>query len=70
MLDVENNGAGGHELERAVGERNAVGAGRVAPVGVPDPELVEGPKRPSISPIWSVAVLTDDGATDGAMVRF
>ena len=45
MLELEQDGAGGRGVQRAGGERNAVAAGRVAPVGVADPELVEGPKR-------------------------
>ena len=45
MLELEHDGAGGRGVERAGGERNAVAAGRGAPVGVADPELVEVPRR-------------------------
>jgi transposase-like protein len=45
MLDVEQDGADGRGVERAVGEQNGAPVGRAAPAGVPDPELVEGPKR-------------------------
>jgi transposase len=45
MLELEQDGAGGRGVERAEGERNAAATGRAAPVGVPDPELVEVPRR-------------------------
>jgi hypothetical protein len=46
MSLMESNGApGAREAERSVGERSEASAGRVAPAGVPDPELVERPKR-------------------------
>ncbi len=35
MLDMENNGAEGRGVRRAVGERNAVAGGRAAPAGGP-----------------------------------
>ena len=38
-------GAGGRGVERAGGERNGAATGRAASVGVPDPELVEVPRR-------------------------
>jgi len=45
MLDMEHDGAAGSGVERAVGERNGVGGGRAASVGVPDPELAAVAKR-------------------------
>jgi hypothetical protein len=45
MLEMEDNGAGDHGVEGAVGDRNGGVAGRAASVGVPDPELVEQAKR-------------------------
>jgi len=43
MTLMENDGD--REAKRAVGERSEAVAGRAAPVGVPDPELVERPPR-------------------------
>jgi len=45
MLELDNNDGGGRGVQRAVGERNGVAAGRGASVGVADPELVEVPRR-------------------------
>ena len=45
MLELEQDGAGGRAAERAGGERNGVAAGRGAPAGALDPELVEVPRR-------------------------
>jgi len=59
MLDVESSGAGGREVERAVGERNAVDAGHAAPAGVPDPELVEGPKRRRFTAEYKLRILRE-----------
>ncbi len=59
MLDVENNGAGGREVERAVGERNAVAAGRATPAGVPGPELVEHAKRRRFTAEYKLRVLRE-----------
>jgi transposase-like protein len=58
MLDVEN-GAGGREVERAVGERNERTAGRAARTGVPDPELIEGPKRRRFSAEYKLRILRE-----------
>jgi transposase-like protein len=74
MLDMENSGAGGREVERAVGEHNAVAAGRPAPAGVPDPELVEGPKRRRFTAEYKLRVLREAGACTrpgevGALLR-
>jgi transposase len=74
MLELENDGAGGHEVERAGGERNGVAAGRVAPAGVPDPELVEGPKRRRFSAEYKLRILREAEACTrpgeiGALLR-
>src|SRR6266566_902280 len=61
MSDMENNGAGGLEVERAVGERNGGATERDGDVraGVPDPELVEGPKRRRFSAEYKLRVLRE-----------
>jgi transposase len=74
MLDMENNGAGGREVERAVGERSEAATGRVARAGVPDPELVEGPKRRRFSAEYKLAILREADACTrpgeiGALLR-
>ncbi len=74
MSLMEKNGAGGRGAERAVGERSAVAAGRAAPVGVPDPELVERPKRRRFTAEYKLRVLREaDGCTRageiGALLR-
>lgn len=73
MLDMEN-GADGREVERAVGERNREAVARVAPAGVPDPELVEGPKRRRFSAEYKLRILREaDACTQpgeiGALLR-
>jgi transposase len=62
MLDMESNGAGGSEVERAVGEQSEAAAGRAAPTEVPDPELVKGPKRRRFSPEYKLRVLREADA--------
>jgi transposase-like protein len=64
MLEMEHDGAGNHGVEGAVGERNGVVAGRAAPGGVPDPELVEGAKRRRFTAEYKLAVLRE---ADGCM---
>ena len=69
-----SNGAGGHEAERAVGERSAVAAGRAAPKGAPDPELVERPKRRRFSAEYKLRILREADACTrpgevGALLR-
>jgi transposase-like protein len=39
------NGASGRGAERAVGERSGEAAGRLEAAGIPDPELLERPRR-------------------------
>jgi transposase len=62
MLDMESNGAGGSEVERAVGEQSKAAAGRAAPTGVADPELVKGPKRRRFSAEYKLRVLREADA--------
>src|SRR5438128_12278314 len=57
MLDMEHDGAGGRGAERAVGERSGAAAGRAAPAGVADPELVERPARRRFSAEYKLRVL-------------
>ncbi len=59
MLEMENDGAGGRGVERAVGERNGGTAGRAAPVGVSDPELVEQPKRRRFTAEYKLRILRE-----------
>ena len=59
MLDMENDGAGGRVVERAVGERNGGAAGRSAPEGVPDPELVDRPVRRRFSAEYKLRILRE-----------
>jgi transposase len=66
MLDVEHSGAGGHGVERAVGERNGVASGRSAPVVVPDPELVQGAKRRRFTAEYKLAVLREADGCSGS----
>jgi transposase-like protein len=59
---MENNGAGGRGAERAVGERSAAVAWRAAPAGVPDPELVERPKRRRFSAEYKLRIVREADA--------
>src|ERR1039458_10205691 len=59
MSDMENNGAGGREVERAVGEGSEAATGRIAPAGVPDPELVEHAKRRRFGAEYKLRVLRE-----------
>ncbi len=74
MSLMEKNGAGAREAERAVGERSEAGAERVAPAGVPDPELVEQPKRRRFTAEYKLRILREaDACTKqgevGALLR-
>ena len=62
MLQKELNGAVGHSLERAVGERRRVADGRTSREGVPDPELVERPLRRRFAAEYKVRVLREADA--------
>ena len=72
--DVRGNGAGGPGAQRAVGERSAVAAGRVAPAAPPDPEFVERHQRRRFSAAYKLRVLHEaDGLSRpseiGALLR-
>jgi transposase len=74
MSLIENNGAGGREAQRAVGERSEAAAGRAAAKGVPDPELVERPKRRRFTAEYKLRVLREADACSesgevGALLR-
>jgi transposase len=74
MLEMSSNGAGGRGAERAVGERSAAAAGRSAPAGVPDPELVERPSRRRFSAEYKLRILHEADACTrpgevGALLR-
>jgi transposase len=74
MLEMSSNGAGGREVERAVGERSGAAAGRAAPAGVPDPELVERPSRRRFTAEYKLRVLREADACSrpgevGALLR-
>jgi transposase-like protein len=74
MSSKEMNGAGGREAERAVGERSEAAAGRAAPAGVPDPELVERPVRRRFSAEYKLRVVREADACSrpgevGALLR-
>lgn len=73
MSEKELNGAVAGSLERAVGERKRT-CGRVAPAGVPDPELVERPVRRRFSAEYKLRVLREADACTrpgevGALLR-
>jgi transposase len=63
-LGMNDGGAGGRGVERAVGERNGATAGSGVSVGVPDPELVQSAKRRRFTAEYKLAVLREaDGCT-------
>jgi hypothetical protein len=64
MLETTRNGAGAageaaasREDQRAGGELGFVAGGRAAPVGVPDPELVEQAKRRKFTAKYKLEIL-------------
>src|SRR5688572_17886822 len=74
MSEKELNGSVGGSLERAGGERKRTADGRDAPSGVPDPELVERPRRRRFSAEYKLRVLRDAEACSrpgeiGALLR-
>jgi transposase len=74
MSLMEPNGDGGRGAERAVGERSEAPAVCAAPEGVPDPELVERPKRRRYSAEYKLRILREAEACSrpgevGALLR-
>jgi len=72
--DVQGNGAGGRGAQRAVGERSAGAAGGAAPAAIPDPELIERPRRRRFSAEYKLRILREvDGLARpgeiGALLR-
>ncbi len=66
MLETSTNGAGGaeavaagHEDRGGVAELGFVASGRAAPVGVPDPELVEQAKRRTFTAGYKARILAE-----------
>jgi len=59
MSELEHGGAGGRVVERAGGERNGAAAGRGAPEGVPDPELVEVARRRRFSAEYKLRIVRE-----------
>jgi transposase len=57
MSEMELNGAAIGSLERAGGERKRTDRGRAAPAGVPDPELVERPRRRRFTAEYKLQIL-------------
>jgi transposase-like protein len=71
MLEIEREGAAGRFAERAVGERSEAAG---APAGVPDPELVERPRRRTFSAEYKLEILREAEACTqpgeiGALLR-
>jgi hypothetical protein len=64
MLGMNDGGAGGRGVERAVGERYGATAGSDVPAGVPDPELVQSAKRRRFTAEYKLGVLSEaDGCS-------
>src|SRR5680860_813116 len=71
---AEGNGAAGPGAQRAVGERSAGAGAGAAPTGVPNPELVERPRRRRFTAEYKLVILREtDGLTGpgeiGALLR-
>jgi len=62
MSENEINGAAIGSLERAVGERKRIDRVRAARAGVPDPELVERPRRRRFTAEYKLRVLREADA--------
>ncbi len=74
MMLIETTGAGTREAQRAAGERSEAGAGHRAPEPVPDPQLVERPRRRHFSAEYKLRIVREaDGCTRpgqvGALLR-
>jgi len=73
-LMESNSGGASRGAERAGGERSGVAGGRAAPVGVPDPELVERPRRRRFSAEYKLRIVGEADACSrpgevGALLR-
>jgi len=73
-LMESNSGGASRGAERAGGERSGVAGGRAAPVGVPDPELVERPRRRRFSAEYKLGIVGEADACSrpgevGALLR-
>jgi transposase len=62
MSEMELNGAAIGSLERAGGERKRIDRGGAASAGVPDPELVERPRRRRFTAEYKLRVLREADA--------
>ena len=75
MLGLDQNGAAGRGVERAVGERSGAAGGGAAPAGVvPDPELVERPRRRRFTAEYKLRIVREADACTrsgevGALLR-
>ena len=56
---MKRNGAGGRGAKRAVGERSVAVTGGAARVEIPDPELIERPRRRRFSAEYKLRILRE-----------
>ena len=73
-LMESNSGAGRRGAQRAVGERSEAAAGQAERAGVPDPELVERPRRRRFSAEYKLRIVGEADACSrpgevGALLR-
>src|SRR3989441_4418604 len=73
-LMESSNGAGSRTAQRAAGERSEAAAGPVSPVGTPEPELVERPRRRRFSAEYKLRIVREAEACSrpgeiGALLR-
>src|SRR5665811_1814766 len=71
---AEENGAGDPRAQRAAGGRSAGVAAGTAPTGIPNPELIERPRRRRFTAEYKLGILREcDGLTGpgeiGALLR-
>jgi len=74
MSQNELNGAAIGSLERAGGERKRIDRGRAGPAGIPDPELVERPRRRRFTAEYKLRIVRQADACSrpgevGALLR-
>lgn len=74
MSEASRNGVASGSSQRAVGERRGIAGERAESVGVPDPELIERPRRRRFTAEYKLRVLTEaDGCSRpgevGALLR-